>query len=125
MKFVATLVLACLASAQAMADCPAKPPKIDWNIYSGDQRVDAGYLQGLLPGKKVRFSAGGVEHYRPNGKYRYSGGGRTYDADSYRFYKNGVRCIGYSEPRFDLYVMNKGKLVLVNAVGTRYKAKVK
>jgi hypothetical protein len=125
MRFPAILAATCFASTQVLAACPDSPPKIDWNLHSDDQRIDAGYLKDLLAGNKVKFNFGGTEHYRKSGKYRYSDAGQTYDADTFRFYKNGVRCIGYGQPRFDLYVVNNGKLLLVNVVGGRYEAKVR
>ncbi|MGR3621666.1 hypothetical protein, partial [Pseudophaeobacter sp.] len=88
-------------------------------------RVDVQYLTDLLSRKRVKYGNVGTEHYRKNGDYRYSAGGSNYDAGSYRFYPNGVRCIGYSNPRFDLYVVNGGKLFLINREGARLEGKVR
>lgn len=125
MKNLLVSVILALVGTASFADCPASPPKLNWNIHSDDQRVDDAYLGKLLAGRKVSFSFGGVEHYRKNGKYRYSADGRSYNAPSYRFYANGVRCIAYPTPRFDLYVVNNRKLVLVNTAEGRYEVSVK
>ncbi len=124
MKLISTAIGVIMFATSAIAGCPASAPKINWNLQSGDQRVDSAYLEKLLTKKKVQFE-GGVEHYRSGGKYRYSAGGQKYDAPAYSFYNSGVRCIGYNQPRFDLYVVNGGKLILVNANGGRFEGKVK
>lgn len=111
-------------AASASADCPAKPPRMKWNTHSDDQRLSAEYLAKLLSGKTVKYDGGGRERYQKNGQYTYSEGGKKWSANAFRFYDGGVRCIGYSpEPRFDLYVANNGKLILVNARGGRYEVK--
>ncbi|MCA0872353.1 hypothetical protein LCL97_16080 [Seohaeicola saemankumensis] len=112
-----------VAAAPAFAACPDKAPRIKWNTHSGDQRVNDAYLQKLLPGKKVRFDSG-YESYNKNGSYTFRAGSQKHDAPSYRFYKDGSRCINYANPRFDLYVVNDKRLILVNAQGGRYQGKV-
>ncbi|MEO0937708.1 MAG: hypothetical protein AAFY38_06100 [Pseudomonadota bacterium] len=109
----------------AHAACPERAPRVGWNTQSGDARVSAEFLAQNLAGKRVGFSGGGTEHYRGNGSYRFSAGGQTFRADGYKFYENGVRCIGYAPPRFDLYVVNNGKLILVNEQGGRFEAKIR
>lgn len=126
MKAVVTLIGAMVLGAGAVdAACPGKAPKKNWNTQAGDQSVDHKWLERTLSNKKVVFSAGGTEHYRKNGAYRFSAGGQRYDADGYQFYSNGVRCIAYSNPRFDRYVVNDGTLILINWQGERYEAKVR
>ncbi len=125
MKEFIVFAAAMLVAGSAFAACPQKAPRHNWNLQAGDQRVDVQYLAGLLSGKRVKFGNIGTEHYRKNGDYRYSAGGSNYDAGSYRFYPNGVRCIGYSNPRFDLYVVNGGKLFLINREGARLEGKVR
>jgi hypothetical protein len=123
----ATLVL-CLVvgvASQVSADCPAKPPSDrDVAVADGDQKVDARFLEKTLVGKRVRYSDG-TESYDQNGSYSYKIGNQTWDAPIYRFYDNGFRCIDYPNgPRFDYYVVNDGKLVLINGAGERFSGKV-
>lgn len=125
MKEFIVFAAAMLVAGSAFAACPQKAPRHSWNLQAGDQRVDVQYLADLLSGKRVKYGNVGTEHYRKNGDYRYSAGGSNYDAGSYRFYPNGVRCIGYSNPRFDLYVVNGGKLFLINREGARLEGKVR
>lgn len=114
---VAALLTA--VATPALAACPAKAPKMKWNIHSGDQRVNAAYLQGLLPGKKVEYRGYGTEVYGADGSYSYVMKGETHKAPAYRFYADGTRCIDYPTPRFDLYVVNDRTLILVNVHGFR------
>lgn len=118
-----SLIVPFVAGA-AVAGCPNSPPKMNWNAHSGDQRVDAAYLQKLLTGKMVNFGSDGTEIYNKNGTYTYRTSAKSYDAPSYKFYNNGVRCINYSNPRFDLYVVNEKRLILVNAKGNRMEGKL-
>lgn len=113
-----------LFTGSAMAGCPNSPPNVKWNSHSGDQHVNAAYLQKLLVGKKVKFGGDGTEVYHKNGTYTYRASGGNYDAPSYKFYANGVRCINYPDPRFDLYVVNDKRLLLINAGGGRIVGKV-
>ena len=106
------------------ASCLAKAPSHKWNLHSDDQRLTGDYLNKTLTGKKVKYD-GGTEHYRSKGRYRYQAGSDTYDAPSYHFYDNGIRCIGYSQARYDMYVVNNGKLVLINWHGGRYEGKLR
>jgi hypothetical protein len=103
----------------AVAKSPNKPPKIMWATHSGDQRVDASYLENCFQEKKLSYGSDGTEVYHKNGSYTYRTSGGNYDAPSYKFYANGVRCINYANPRFDLYVVNEKCLILVNAKGWR------
>ena len=92
----------------------------------GDQKLNAAWLQKTLTGMKLRLSSAkgrheGTEDYRSNGAYRWvDRNGRKFDAPAYRFYDNGIRCIGYAVPRFDYYVVNDGRIVLINSAGERY-----
>ncbi len=119
---LASLLIAWTGSA--FAGCPNKPPKQKWNTHSGDQRVNAAYLEKLLTGKKVKFKGEGTEIYKNKGTYTYKTSSNNYDAPSYRFYNDGTRCINYPTPRFDLYVVNEKRLILVNAKGGRLEGKV-
>lgn len=121
MKILLTAMCATFISAAAYAQCPAKAPK-EFNSYfsDGDQKVNAAWLQKNIAGRKVVYSGKDVETYSANGSYSYKRGGQTWKAAAYKFYDNGVRCIGYDQPRFDLYVVNNGQLVLVNQQKQRY-----
>ncbi|WP_146346616.1 hypothetical protein [Falsiphaeobacter marinintestinus] len=111
------------AAAAAAAACGSSAPKNGWNLHSDDQRVTADFLAKTLEGKEVKYD-GGTETYRTDGSYAYKAGSETWKAPGYRFYKDGVRCIDYSKPRYDLYVVNNGKLVLVNWGGGRYEGRL-
>lgn len=118
-SFLSTLALIAIGSA-ASADCPSQPPQgLSVNLQTGDQQVNAAWLQDNLAGRRLVF-ADGTENYDSDGSYSYTIGGQTYRADSYRFYDNGYRCIDYSNARFDYYVVNNGQLVLVNSDGERF-----
>ena len=125
MRFPLSVVLFLLAGT-AWAGCPSKAPNPAKSFFSaGDQKVNAAWLQKNLAGKKVVFPNGETEVYSPNGSYSYKASGNSWNAGSYKFYNNGMRCIGYDKPRFDLYVVNNGKLVLVNKGGERYVGRIK
>jgi hypothetical protein len=111
--------------SQATANCPSKPPSDrDVALADGDQKVNAGFLEKTLVGKRVRYSDG-TETYDESGSYSYKIGNQTWDAPKYRFYDNGFRCIDYPNgPRFDYYVVNDGKLVLINGAGERFQGNV-
>ncbi|MEV8465859.1 hypothetical protein AB0T83_03575 [Fluviibacterium sp. DFM31] len=124
-SFAAALACLAISAAPALAGgCPANAPKMGWNIQSGDQRVSGDYLQNLLTGKKVKYGSEGTEVYKTDGSYAYLAGGKSYAAPAFRFYANGTRCIDYSSPRFDLYVVRDKKLVLLNAQGNRLAGQV-
>lgn len=112
-----------LLTLPALAACPNQTISHNWAIESGDQRVSGDYMNKLVAGRKVRLG-NNQEHYRKNGRYSVRVNGQTFNADSYRFYSDGSRCIGYDEPRFDLYVVQNGQLILINVNGGRFAAQV-
>jgi hypothetical protein len=111
-------IVICLAMP-GWANCPSSPPFSPSGLAAGDQRVNAAWLEQNLAGKRLVFDDG-TEVYNADGSYSYRAGNQSWDAPSYVFYENGVRCIGYGTPRFDYYVVNNGQLVLVNAQGQRF-----
>lgn len=120
--FVAALAIA-ICTGPAQAYCPNNAPGHQWNIHSSDQAVGKTFLQKNLVGKRVRYNVSGgtgTERYNPDGTYTYRLNNDVYDAPTYRFYNNGVRCIAYASPRYDRYVVNGGKVVLINWQGGRY-----
>lgn len=123
MKPAIAAAFAAALAAPAWASCPASPPLAPAGLADGDQRVDAAWLEQNLAGKSLVFDEG-AESFNPDGSYSYSAGGQQWDAPSYVFYDNGVRCIAYSPPRFDYYVVNAGQIVLVNAQGQRFIGRV-
>ncbi len=125
MKLISLAIVASLVGLPVFAGCPDTPPTIKWNMHSDDQILDQVALKKQLTSRKVKYSDGGTEQYRKNGNYRYSADGQQYTAPSYKFYPSGVRCIAYSKLRYDRYVVNNGKLVLINTHGGRYEATVK
>lgn len=112
------LSLALLSAGPVLANCPSSPPWSPSNYQAGDQKVNAAWLQENLAGKKVVFDDG-TEVYGADGTYSYKAGNESWDAPSYKFYDNGMRCIGYGTARFDYYVVNNGQLVLGTSSGNR------
>ena len=126
MKHLMTAGLIAIWSAStALAACPASPP-VSINTQSQDKNVDAAWLEKTLGGKKLSYGGSGTESYRSDGSYSYSEGGQTWSANTYKFYNDGTRCIGYEpNPRFDRYVVRDKKLVLININGGRYEGTLK
>ena len=124
MKFAIYLFAAAFAAQSAFASCPSAPLEKDWNTHDGDQRVNAEFLQKILAGRMVKFSDG-TEHYFRNGTYMYQvkGGGQL-EAPNYKYYEDGSRCINFANPRFDLYVVNDRRLIMVTPDGTRLEGMV-
>ena len=125
MKLSTLVIAGVLFGSAAQADCPKKSPSIEGRVsfQNGDKRVNAAWLNKTLVGKRVKFDDG-TELYANDGSYSYKAGSQTWKAPSYKFYDNGLRCIDYPQPRFDMYVVNDGKLVLINANGNRFVGKV-
>ncbi len=123
LTILAIFLTLALGVQAAQAACSAKSPKHKWNFHSDDQRLSGAYLAKTLTGKKVRYDDGS-ESYGKKGDYTYRAGSSAHRAPAFRFYPDGVRCIAYDRPRYDVYVVNNGKLVLVNWQGGRYEGKV-
>ena len=117
-----TAILA-MSALPVMAACPSSP-LITIKLQAGEQQVSQSWLEDNLTGRKVVFDDG-REDYKKNGTYVYRAGGQSFRADSYRFYADGTRCIGYSNPRFDRYAVKDGALILINAGGGRFEGTVK
>ncbi len=108
-----------LVSTGTAAACPTKAPSDSkYNIHSDDHRVNAAWLTKTLSGKRLALPRG-VEIYNTDGTYNFKTKSQTQSAKSYKFYNNGIRCIDYPNPRFDLYVVNNGTLVLISGGGGR------
>lgn len=106
-----------------MAECPAKAPSTSKITFeSGDQRVNVDWLESNLSGHKVHYE-GWREIYHPNGEYSYRSNNGNDHAPGFKFYNSGFRCIDYKRPRFDMYVVNNGKLVMIAMFGVRFEAK--
>ena len=126
MKLVFLALSIFVIASSADAACPAKAPKVKKsNLVSGDQKVNAAWLQKNLAGRKVVYPGNLVETYKPDGSYSFKADGQVWAASAYKFYENGMRCIGYEQPRFDLYVVNNGQLILVNEQKQRYVGKIR
>ena len=99
----------------------------DWNIKNGDQRVTGKQVKSMVFGKIVKFKDGSKEHYKANGTYVFQDNSKTYPPVDYKFFKDGKRCMYFDGGgrRCDMYVMNNGKLVLINAQGKRYPTTVR
>lgn len=105
----------------ALAACPDKSPSTsNANFHSDDQRVNAKWLTENLAGRKVYFNRG-KEDYKNDGSYAFSFSGKSDNAPGYKFYNSGMRCIDYPpKSRFDLYVVNNGKLIMIDSMGRRF-----
>lgn len=110
-----------VASTQAAATiCASQPISHNWNFEAGDQRLTGTALAAKVRDQQLESSGGGVEQYNRDGSYAFVFGTDRYDAVGYVIYPDGSRCIAYNEPRYDMYVMNGGELVLINRPGGRY-----
>lgn len=108
----------------AFAACPSRSPSVSSvTLQADDQRVNKAWLEKTLAGKRVKF-AEGTEIYNADGSYTYKVTDGSFSAPEYRFYDSGFRCIGYSDPRFDFYVVNNGKLYLINGNGGRFQGRI-
>ncbi|AXT28198.1 hypothetical protein D1823_17470 [Ruegeria sp. AD91A] len=126
MRLFLTAICVTVIGVTAHAACPSKAPKLAKSNFSdGDQKVNAAWLQKNLGGHKVVYAGKDTETYFADGSYSYKSKGQTWKANTYKFYDNGMRCIGYQKPRFDLYVVNDGKLVLVNEKKERYVGQIR
>lgn len=117
------LFTAFVLPVSAMADCPARAPAHGWNVQGGDRRVNAGFLENALVGHTVLYDLGGgtaTEQFARDGSHVWSSGGASRTAPTFRFYRDGVRCIGYAQPRFDLFVIANKRLVLIDTAGQRH-----
>lgn len=120
---LASLFALSLSATTALAECPTKAPSTSKIKFEpGDQRVNAAWLQNNLAGHRILFD-GWSESYHSNGEYSYKSNYGNDHAPGFKFYDNGFRCIDYKKPRFDLYVVNDGKLVMIILAGVRFEAK--
>ena len=123
---IAALACGGFWASAADAACPKKVPNFAWALDAKDQRVTGSYVSDKVKGKKVTFKEGGTENYLADGGYFFKLGSDKWVARGVKFYENGVRCIDYPRaPRFDLYVENKKKLVLINQYNERFVARVR
>lgn len=119
MRFSVCLITAMMTAGAAIASCPNEAPEMKWNAHSGDIRVGAKYLQKLLEGKKVKYDRRGTEVYNIDGRYFFLAANGEFEAPSFKFYDDGTRCINYPNPRFDMYVVNENRLIIINPEGER------
>lgn len=125
MKSISLAFLACVLALPAIAECPAESPVKKWNTHDGDLTLNKVDLEKRLVGRIVKISNSGSEFYRRSGEYRYTEKGQKFHAPSYKIYSNGVRCIDYDKPRFDKFVVNNKRLIMIDAQGGRFETKVK
>ncbi|AML49903.1 hypothetical protein [Falsihalocynthiibacter arcticus] len=125
MKFAVYLFAATIAAQSAFASCPTSPPETVWNTHDGDQHVNAEYLQKILAGNSVKYGREGTEYYNNNGTYVFSTSAGELRAPSYKYYEDGTRCINTVNPRFDLFVVNDRRLILITNDGTRLEGQIK
>lgn len=113
--------VAVFSGLAAHAECQRNPVKHTWNFHSTDERISGKQLSKVVSGKKLKFASVGTEHYKGDGSYLYRDSAGTYAAKSVKFYKDGSRCLNYDQgPRYDMYVVVDGGLVLINRSGGRY-----
>lgn len=121
MKTLSAILAISASATAAQADCPSTPPDASkFPTSAEDQEVDARWLEKNLAGRKIIYDGGDTEHYKPDGSYSFRSNGRSYQAPGYRFYENGIRCIDYQSPRFDYYVVNNKRLIVINQQGGRF-----
>lgn len=124
MRFAIYLFAAVFVTQNAFASCPSSPPVVIWNTHDGDQRVNADFLQRVLAGRMVKYGREGTEFYFRNGTYMYRTSGGEFEAPTYKYYDDGSRCINFVNPRFDLYVVNDRRLIMINVEGGRLEGKI-
>lgn len=95
-------------------------------MKSGDKTVSVKWIKTNLVGRKVDFGKIGSENYIADGSYFYKTRDAKFTPKGYKFYNNGMRCLDYANgPSYDKYVVNDGKLFLINGVGERIQAKLR
>ena len=126
-SFVALVALA--LAPQVQAKCASSAPSanaFEQAKQSGDKSVGASWMKKNLVGRQVDFGQGNTENYLADGGYFYKTPSATWTPKGYRFYRNGLRCLDYPNgPRYDMYVVNSGKLYLINAQGQRFQGKLR
>lgn len=104
--------------------CPAALWAQDFATRDGDTRFDRDAMVARLSGQDLVFFDNGRSRYYADGRYSY-----TYDGDPresaggyWTVDDAGVVCVSFitGHARCDLYVMNAGRLVLIDAKGNRY-----
>ena len=109
----------------ADAKCSNKAIKQNWNFQSDDVRISGKFLEKTVIGKLVSYGDEGTEHYGADGSYFYKSNEGKWDAKGVVYYKDGSRCLDYANgPRYDMYVVNNKRLVLINGHGGRLEAKI-
>ncbi|MGP6087743.1 hypothetical protein [Antarctobacter jejuensis] len=94
-----------------------------YTLREGDQPFGAEALEGRLSGQVLVFFDDGQSEYYPDGRYTYTYAGDGGTAYGYwRVTGAGEVCVDYVNgfSRCDLYVMNGGRLLLLDDKGARY-----
>lgn len=96
----------------------------EWVLRHGDVQLTTAELQAL-EGRVLTFYDDGQSRYSTGGAYSYTysavnGGGTAYG--TYEVAEDGSICTAFRNGlrRCDLFVHNKGRLVLINEKGERY-----
>lgn len=96
----------------------------DWSLRPGDTPLDATELDGLA-GQVLTFYDDGQSRYSAGGSYSYTyspanGGGTAFGR--YALADDGSVCVTFRNgfDRCDLYVRNKGRLILITQTGERF-----
>lgn len=112
---ISTLVLCGLVTSAAQAQ--------DWAIRDGDTRLTRAQAHDLTAGRTLVFYDDGQSKFSVGGSYSYTyanGGGTAFG--QFTVLDDGQICIAYNNgfSRCDLYVRNKGRLVLLTEKGERF-----
>ena len=111
MKFIFALLIAGPASAEG------------YDLRAGDTQLTATALEVRLRGQIVTFYDDGASEYYDDDRYTYTyanDGGTAYGY--WRIAEDGAVCVDFVNgfARCDIYVMNDGRLMLLDAGGSRF-----
>ncbi len=96
-----------------------------WSLAEGDQEIAGEDLAVMLFGHRVTFEDGSTGRFRIDGSYLFTAvDGEEWLWQEVMFLSDGSLCLKHDGKvrRCDLYVINSGELILINAIGERYRA---
>jgi hypothetical protein len=94
----------------------------DWATRTGDTMLTPDEVAARIGGQSLVFYDGGTSVYGPGSDYAYvyTDGDRV--PGEYRIAEDGAVCIAFRNgaTRCDLYVLNNGRMLLIDEKGDRY-----